>query len=117
MSYNVKGRRLAEHPGAQCRVQVYDDGTMKFVSYYTTVITAIPYHVASVTGKLTRDMFQKSEEHLDADCYLLLCQDSFSRTTKQQVRWFLEEYFPTITVDDMRQSYKNDEYIIAHRLG
>ena len=115
MSYKVEGKRLTGHPGAQCRVRVQEDGTIDFISYTTRVITAIPYSVASKEGKLTKDMFQKAEEHLDADCYLLECTGTYSKTTRIQMGWFLEEYFPTITVDDMRTACSDDQYYIAHK--
>lgn len=77
--------RLKGHESAQCKVfKVYDKTDtlveIQFISYRTLVI------VANKNGDGVWD---------------LQCSGTYSRTTAKQITWFLREYFPALTYQDM----------------
>lgn len=114
MSYKVKGLKLEGHPGAQCRVQIEPGGVIRFISYATEVILAIP---SWREGMIDRDkgICVVNREDTNGDYYFIECSGTYSQTTTKQIGWFLKEYFPTLTVNDMRTAHNEDWYYIAHR--
>lgn len=114
MSYKVKGLKLEGHPGAQCRVQIEPDGVIRFISYTTEVILAIP---SWREGMIDRDkcICVVNGEDTNGDYYFVECSGTYSRTTATQITWFLREYFPTLSLRNMRAAHEYNEYYIAHR--
>lgn len=82
--------KLSDHKYAQCKVRLYDDGTIVLVSYSTEVIRAIPY------GK-------------GLSSYKLYCTGTYSRTTIRQIGWFMREYFNLSNYYDMKNIAYTDE--------
>ena len=114
MSYKVRGLRLEGHPGAQCRVQIEDYGVIRFISYTTEVITAIPSYEDDLIDK-DKYICVIDGENINGNYYYIKCSGTYSRTTAQQITWFLREYFPTLSLSDMREAYRTSSYYIAHR--
>lgn len=114
MSYKVKGLKLEGHPGAQCRVQIEPDGQIVFISYVTEVIRAIPsWRAGLIDGD--KVICVGAEENTNGDYYFVECTGTYSRTTAKQITWFLREYFPTLSLRNMRAAHEYNEYYIAHR--
>lgn len=84
MYTDYRVRKLSDHPGAQCRVRLYDNGDICFQSYQTDVLY---YHA----------LFKR-----------LYVTGTYSRTTAKQITWFLREYFPNLSYSDCKNAYHND---------
>jgi hypothetical protein len=114
MSYKVKGRKLAHHPGCQCRVREHEDGVIEFISYTTLVIRAVPQ-------KLAKNYFSdyaitiKDGEQIDEDAYFLECTGTYSRTTAKQIGYFLKEYFGDLNYYDMKAIAGQEEVVVSHK--
>lgn len=80
-------RYLREHPHAQCHVEQSEFYSldMKFVSYNTPVLIIFNNEM-EVTGL-------------------------YSKTTRKQIGWFLKEYFPNISYQDVKKAYEKGEKI------
>lgn len=115
MSYNVSGKKLAHHPGCQCRVQISEDGVIDFISYTTLVIRAVPQKLAPQYFDERTDLVQKSGEYIDDEAYFLECTGTYSQTTRKQIGYFLKEYFGSITYQDIKEIAGENTVIIAHR--
>ena len=76
-------RALRDMPSAQCGVFVDNDGTIRFYSYTTHVITITP------DGWLT-------------------CTGTYSPTTRKQIGRFLREYAPALTYHHAKAAYMLD---------
>lgn len=74
--------KLKNHPYAQCSVCVYVDGSVVFTSYSTAVI------------------------YIDKDGWLYV-SGLYSATTRKQIGWFLNEYVPALTYQDIKSLYYN----------
>lgn len=72
--------KLRNHPSSQCHVTVYDSGNIKFTSYATDVIFV---------------------KYIDGKRYIE-CTGTYSATTRRQIGWFLKEYIPELTYQDMK---------------
>lgn len=77
----MKSLKLRNHPGCQCHVNVIDKNHVQFVSYYTSVI----------------EIMQDKQHNR-----LIKCNGTYSRTTSRQITWFLQEYAPDLTLNDMK---------------
>lgn len=89
--------KLRGHKSAQCHV-IKDEatGTIKLVSYTTTVIIATP---------------------LGASKWALVCTGTYSRTTIKHISWFINEYFPACTYYDMKSIAGTGEAFKTVRRG
>lgn len=90
----LETRNLTKHKSAQCRILIYDNGTINFISYTTLVIQAVPHS----SGQ-----------------YELFCTGTYSQTTRKQIGWFLKEYFGDISYYDMKKCAENESVIYAER--
>lgn len=74
--------KLKNHPYAQCSVRVLLDGSIVFTSYNTDVI------------------------YIDKDGWLYV-SGLYSATTRKQIGYFLKEYVPALTYQDIKSLYCN----------
>ena len=74
--------KLKNHPYAQCSVRVLLDGSLVFTSYNTDVI------------------------YIDKDGWLYV-SGLYSATTKKQIGYFLKEYVPFLSFQDIKSLYYN----------
>lgn len=74
--------KLRNHPYAQCSVRVLLDGSIVFTSYKTDVI------------------------YIDKDGWLYV-SGLYSATTRKQIGYFLNEYVPALTYQDIKSLYYN----------
>ncbi len=74
--------KLKNHPYAQCSVRELIDGSIVFTSYKTDVI------------------------YIDKDGWLYV-SGLYSATTKKQIGYFLKEYVPELTYQDIKYLYYN----------
>ena len=72
--------KLKNHPYAQCAVRVLLDGSVVFTSYNTDVI------------------------YIDKDGWLYV-SGLYSATTRKQIGYFLKEYVPVLTYQDIKMLY------------
>ena len=72
--------KLKNHPYAQCSVRVYDDGSIVFTSYNTDVI------------------------YIDEEGWLYVT-GLYSATTRKQIGYFLKEYLPAFSYQDIKMLY------------
>ena len=75
--------KLKNHPYAQCSVRVLLDGSVVFTSYNTDVIYIDKSGWLSVSGLYTA-------------------------TTRKQIGYFLKEYVPALSYQDIKDLYFND---------
>lgn len=74
--------KLKNHPYANCSVRVLLDGSIVFTSYKTDVI------------------------YIDKDGWLYV-SGLYSATTRKQIGYFLNEYVPALTYQDIKSLYYN----------
>lgn len=74
--------KLKNHPYAHCSVRVLLDGSVVFTSYNTDVI------------------------YIDKDGWLYV-SGLYSATTKKQIGYFLKEYVPCLSFQDIKYLYYN----------
>ena len=74
--------KLKNHPYAQCSVRVLLDGSVVFTSYNTDVI------------------------YIDKDGWLYV-SGLYSATTRKQIGYFLKEYVPCLSFQDIKYLYYN----------
>ena len=74
--------KLKKHPYAQCSVRVYPDGSVVFTSYSTPVI------------------------YINKDGWLYV-SGLYSATTRKQIGYFLKEYVPALSYQDIKSLYYN----------
>ena len=74
--------KLKNHPYAQCSVRALLDGSVVFTSYNTDVI------------------------YIDKDGWLYV-SGLYSATTRKQIGYFLKEYVPALTYQDIKSLYYN----------
>ena len=72
--------KLKNHPYAQCSVREQIDGSVVFTSYSTDVI------------------------YIDKDGWLYV-SGLYSATTRKQIGWFLNEYVPALSYQDIKMIY------------
>ena len=72
--------KLKNHPYAQCSVRVLLDGSIVFTSYNTDVI------------------------YIDKDGWLYV-SGLYSATTRKQIGYFLKEYVPALSYQDIKMIY------------
>ena len=72
--------KLKNHPYAQCSVRVLLDGSVVFTSYKTDVI------------------------YIDKDGWLYV-SGLYSATTRKQIGYFLKEYVPALSYQDIKKLY------------
>lgn len=82
---NYTTHKLRDHASAQCHVDTFDNGDIRFISYNTMVI-----------------YFRKSTG-------FLYCTGTYSQTTRKQIGWFLREYFPDASYYTMKRCYEQNE--------
>lgn len=88
----MKTYKLKEHKNAQCKVLVSDDNKrIIFQSYNTHVIDCnfIPAQMGEPYFKL-------------------ICNNTYSPTTRKQIGYFLKEYFPNLSYYDIKQAINNN---------
>lgn len=78
--------KLKNHPYAQCSVRVLLDGSIVFTSYNTDVI------------------------YIDKDGWLYV-SGLYSATTRKQIGYFLEEYVPALSYQDIKSLYYNNRVL------
>ena len=78
--------KLKNHPYAQCSVQVHLDGSVVFRSYSTVVI------------------------YIDEDGWLYVT-GLYSATTRKQIGYFLKEYVPALSYQDIKSLYYNNRVL------
>ena len=81
--------KLKNHPYAQCSVRVLLDGSIVFTSYKTDVI------------------------YVDKDGWLYV-SGLYSATTRKQIGYFLKEYVPALSYQDIKSIYCNNRVINIH---
>ena len=81
--------KLKNHPYAQCLVREQIDGSVVFISYNTDVI------------------------YIDKDGWLYVT-GLYSATTRKQIGWFLNEYVPALTYQDIKSLYYNNCALNIH---
>ena len=113
-------KKLTNHPGAQCKVRLNDDGTIDFISYTTLVIKATPFNSVTLEDRADLDLLDPAgnvtPETLD-NVYFLECTGTYSRTTARQISWFLREYFGDISYASMKEiAGSEDTVVIARRI-
>lgn len=74
--------KLKNHPYSNCSVRVLNDGSVVFTSYNTDVI------------------------YIDKDGWLYV-RGLYSMTTRKQIGYFLKEYVPALTYQDIKRLYCN----------
>lgn len=74
-------KKLRNHTGANCRVNLHSNGDIDFISYATRVIT--------IRGR------GKNRE--------IECTGTYSATTRKQIGYFLREYAPDLNYYDMKR--------------
>lgn len=74
--------KLKNHPYAQCSVRVLIDGSVVFTSYKTDVI------------------------YIDNEGWLYVT-GLYSATTRKQIGYFLKEYVPFLSFQDIKSLYYN----------
>ena len=72
--------KLKNHPYAQCSVRELIDGSVVFTSYNTDVI------------------------YIDKDGWLYI-RGLYSATTRKQIGYFLKEYVPVLSYQDIKMLY------------
>ena len=72
--------KLKNHPYAQCSVRVHLDGSIVFTSYSTVVI------------------------YINKDGWLYVT-GLYSASTRKQIGYFLEEYVPALSYQDIKSLY------------
>lgn len=82
MNYTVEA--LRDHRYAQCAVKLHDTGDLVLRSYSTDVL----YY-----RKATRTLY---------------CSGLYSATTRRHIVWFLREYLPKISYQNVKAAYEND---------
>lgn len=88
-------RKLKDHQYSQCKVALSANEII-FTSYTTEVIRA------SMDGK---------------GGYIISCTGLYSTTTRKQIGWFLNEYFPTLNFHDIKAIAGTKELIYIDRYG
>lgn len=87
---------LRNHASAQCCVRHYDNGDLCLQSYMTDVV------------------------YYDFSRGMLYCTGAYSQTTRKHISWFLHEYFPSFTYQELRDAYncacKLSEVLIGRRV-
>ena len=78
--------KLKNHPYAQCSVRELIDGSVVFTSYNTDVI------------------------YIDKDGWLYV-SGLYSATTRKQIGWFLNEYVPALSYQDIKSLYYNNRVL------
>ncbi len=78
--------KLKNHPYAQCSVRVLLDGSIVFTSYSTDVI------------------------YIDKDGWLYVT-GLYSATTRKQIGYFLKEYVPFLSFQDIKNLYYNSRLL------
>ena len=78
--------KLKNHPYAQCSVRELIDGSVVFTSYSTDVI------------------------YIDKDGWLYV-SGLYSATTRKQIGWFLNEYVPALSYQDIKSLYYNNRVL------
>lgn len=81
--------KLKNHPYAQCSVRVLLDGSIVFTSYSTDVI------------------------YIDKDGWLYV-SGLYSATTRKQIGYFLKEYVPCLSYQDIKSLYWSDRMLNIH---
>ena len=81
--------KLKNHPYAQCSVRELIDGSVVFTSYSTDVI------------------------YIDKDGWLYV-SGLYSATTRKQIGWFLNEYAPAFSYQDIKRLYYSNLMINIH---
>lgn len=78
--------KLKNHPYAQCSVRVLLDGSIVFTTYSTDVI------------------------YIDKDGWLYVT-GLYSPTTRKQISWFLNEYVPAFSYQNIKSLYYNNRVL------
>ena len=78
--------KLKNHPYAQCSVRELIDGSVVFTSYNTDVI------------------------YIDKDGWLYV-SGLYSATTRKQIGYFLIEYVPALSYQDIKSLYYNNRVL------
>ena len=81
--------KLKNHPYAQCSVRELIDGSVVFTSYKTDVI------------------------YIDKDGWLYV-SGLYSATTKKQIGYFLKEYVPFLSFQDIKSLYCSNRLLNIH---
>ena len=85
-------KNLSQHKSAQCHVKI-DDLTspceMKFISYTTEIIHAVRHD----------------------GVWHLKMSGKYSQTTSKQVTWFLREYFPSVSREELEETIGTDKWL------
>ena len=106
-------RRLKNHPYAQCEVIIdMDTKVIQFISYSTLVIVCFPKG-----SRLNEFDIYVPNGHDITDCdYMLYCSGTYSHTTRRQISWFLREYFPELSYQDMKTISEYGNTVIPGKL-
>lgn len=74
-------KKLQDHPSSQCEIYIENGGNLiHFISYATRVITL---------------QFKEGKRFVE-------CTGTYSSTTRRQIGWFLREYAPDLSYQDMK---------------
>lgn len=85
-------KKLKNHPHAQCRIE---ESLFRIVMYsYTTAV-------------IIADWNRDNEE------WEVSCTGTYSQTTRKQIGWFLQEYFPNLNYYDMKACAESGSYCIG----
>ena len=87
-------KALSQHEHARCGVD-FVGRNIQFISYSTTVIFA--------------DRLTSGNE------YYISCTGTYSQTTRKHINWFLREYFPELSYQDMKRIAETGEVLTVYR--
>lgn len=76
--------KLSNHTSSQCCVRHYENGDICLQSYLTDVV------------------------YYDSTRGTLYCTGTYSQTTRKHISWFLHEYFPQFSYQELRKAYETD---------
>lgn len=84
MLTDYRTRNLRNHASAQCTIRMYENGDICLQSYLTDVV------------------------YYDFMRGMLYCTGTYSQTTRKHISWFLHEYFPQFSYQELRKAYETD---------
>lgn len=99
-------RKLKNHPYANCYVSLLEDGTIIFTSYNTDVLVLAPSyaslkeHTGTEIGEII-DRHREGEKNQFIGTWVA-CTGLYSMTTRHQIGYFLKEYAPLISYQDIK---------------
>lgn len=95
---------LKNHGSMQCRVSIYEDGTIEFVSYSTLVLRAV-----QKDPDLREYWIESHGTYWDGERV-------FTPTTAHQLSCFLKEYFPNLSYQEFKYAAEKTGEVLTANL-